>query len=117
MSAVEVANSRHTTAAPPRRSTPCCVPRQITPGCLHTLRASMSVQILTFDSDADVASSQDSLSPTQDISLIAAQVSSFSAIPQYHDDEQRSTIRRINLHGNGLGSLRSSKQYSMQLMC
>jgi hypothetical protein len=67
----------------------------------------MSVQVLTFDSDADVASSQESLSPSEDISLIAAHVSSFSAIPQYHDEEQRRTIKRINLHGNNLSSLRS----------
>jgi hypothetical protein len=73
----------------------------------------MSVQVLTFDSDADVASSQESLSPAEDISLIAAQVTSFSAIPQYHDDEQRGVIRRINLHGNVLASLRSATDQSV----
>jgi hypothetical protein len=73
----------------------------------------MSVQVLTFDSDADVASSQESLSASEDISLIAAQVTSFSAIPQYHDEEQRSLIRRINLHGNVLASLRSAIDLSV----
>jgi hypothetical protein len=73
----------------------------------------MSVQVLTFDSDADVASSQESLSPSEDISLIAAQVTSFSAIPQYHDEEQRSMVRRINLHGNVLASLRQASDHSV----
>ena len=69
----------------------------------------MSAQVLTFDSDADVASSQESTSPWEDISLIAAQVTGFSAIPQYHDDEQRIAVRRINLHGNSIISLRYSQ--------